>query len=128
MQHCHWRPGIDSRHRLRKHPLVRTRAGSEKPPYQRIPAEYADSDRNWAKIDAVVRIAKEIGATPSQVALSWLAYRPSVVAPIVGARTAEHLRSNLGAAELTLDNEAAAALEKVSAPQSCRYPHGVFGA
>lgn len=40
-----------------------TRAGSEKPLYQWISEEYAQSDRNWATIDAVVRIAKEIGAT-----------------------------------------------------------------
>jgi aryl-alcohol dehydrogenase (NADP+) len=60
--------------------------------------------------------------------LSWIADRPAVVAPIVGARTVEHLRSNLGAAQLTLDNEATAALDKVSAPQSGPYPYGVFGA
>jgi len=105
-----------------------TRAGSEKPLYQWVSAEYADSDRNWATIDAVVRIAKEIGATPAQVALSWIADRPGVIAPIVGARTVEHLRNNLGAAELTLDNEPTAALEKVSAPQSGGYPYGAFGA
>jgi hypothetical protein len=71
---------------------------------------------------------KEIGVTPTQVALTWIADRPGVVAPIVGARTVEHLRNNLGAAELTLDNKATAALEKVSAPQSGGYPYGVFGA
>jgi aryl-alcohol dehydrogenase (NADP+) len=79
-------------------------------------------------MDAVVRIAREIGATPAQVALSWIADRPGVLAPIVGARTVEHLRRNLGAAELTLDKEAAAALETVSAPQSGGYPYGAFGA
>jgi len=105
-----------------------SRAGSEKPIYQWISEEYANSDRNWATIDAVVRIAREIGATPVQVALSWIADRPGVIAPIVGARTVEHLRSNLGAAELTLDREATAALEEVSAPQPGGYPYGVFGA
>jgi aryl-alcohol dehydrogenase-like predicted oxidoreductase len=105
-----------------------TRAGSEKSLYQWTSEEYADSDRNWATIDTVVRIAKEIGATSAQVALSWIADRPGVIAPIVGARTVEHLRNNLGAADLTLDNEATAALEKVSAPQSGGYPYGAFGA
>jgi hypothetical protein len=104
-----------------------TRAGSEKLLYQWISEEYADSDRNWATIDAVFRVAKEIGATPAQVALSWIADRPSVIAPIVGARTVEHLRNNLGAAELTLNDETTAALEKVSAPQSGGYPYGAFG-
>jgi aryl-alcohol dehydrogenase (NADP+) len=105
-----------------------TRAASEKPLYQWISEEYANSDRNWATIDNVVHIAKEIGATPTQVALSWIADRPGVIAPIVGARTVEQLRNNLGAAELTLDNKATAALEKVSAPQSGGYPYGAFGA
>jgi aryl-alcohol dehydrogenase-like predicted oxidoreductase len=105
-----------------------TRAGSEKPLYQWISEEYANSDRNWATIDAVVRIAKEIGATPVQVALSWIAGRPGVIAPIVGARTVEHLHNNLGAAELTLDKEATTALDNVSAPQSGGYPYGAFGA
>jgi aryl-alcohol dehydrogenase-like predicted oxidoreductase len=105
-----------------------TRAGSGKPLYQWVSEEYANSDRNWATIDAVVRITKESGATPAQVALSWIADRPGVIAPIVGARTVEHLRNNLGAAELTLDDEATAVLEKVSAPQSGGYPYGAFGA
>jgi aryl-alcohol dehydrogenase (NADP+) len=105
-----------------------TRAGSEKPIYQWISEEYANSDRNWATIETVVRIASEIGATPSQVALSWIADRPGVIAPIVGVRTVEHLRNNLGAADLTLENSAADALEKVSAPQPGGYPYGAFGA
>ncbi|WP_433973060.1 aldo/keto reductase [Tunturiibacter lichenicola] len=104
-----------------------TRAGSEKALYQSISEEYADSDRNWNIIDAVLRIAKEIGATPAQVALSWIADRPSVIAPIVGARTVEHLRSNLSAAELTLDNAATEVLEDVSRPQPGGYPYGLFG-
>jgi len=105
-----------------------SRAGSEKPLYQFVSEEYADSDRNWGTIAAVVRIAEEIGSTPAQVALSWIADRPGVTAPIVGARTVEHLRSNLGAAELKLSEEATAELEKLSAPQPGGYPYGAFGA
>jgi aryl-alcohol dehydrogenase-like predicted oxidoreductase len=108
-------------------PAKNTRAGSEKPLYQWISAEYAESDRNWVIIDAVVQIAKEIGATPSQVALSWLADRPSVTAPIFGARTMEQLKDNLGAAKLHLSGEMTAKLDKVSQPQSGGYPYGAFG-
>jgi diketogulonate reductase-like aldo/keto reductase len=75
-----------------------------------------------------VRIAKEIGATPAQVALSWIADRPGVVAPIVGARTVDHLKSNLGAADLALSAEATSELDKISAPQPGGYPYGAFGA
>jgi aryl-alcohol dehydrogenase-like predicted oxidoreductase len=104
-----------------------TRAGSEKPLYQSISEEYADSDKNWNIIDTVARIAGEIGATPAQVALSWIADRPSVIAPIVGARTVEHLSSNLAAADLKLDETATAALEEASRPQPGGYPYGAFG-
>ena len=108
-------------------PAPDTRAGSDKPLYQWVSAEYAASDRNWATIDAVVRIAREIGATPAQVALSWVADQPAVAAPIFGARTVEQLRENLGAAGLHLDADAKAALDAVCAPQPGGYPYGGFG-
>ena len=109
-------------------PAAQTRAGSHKPLYQWTSEEYADSDRNWATIDAVVRIAKDLGVTPSQVALSWLANRPGVTAPIVGARTVRHLADNLAAVDVTLDEKTTAALDAVSAPTPGGYPYGAFGA
>ncbi|MFJ8495251.1 aldo/keto reductase [Streptomyces sp. NPDC094038] len=108
-------------------PAPDTRAGSTNELYQYVSAEYAATDRNWAVIDEVVRIAKESGATPAQVALSWIADRPGVVAPIFGARTLEQLHDSLGAVTLTLDDEATAALDKVSAPTPGGYPYGAFG-
>jgi aryl-alcohol dehydrogenase (NADP+) len=108
-------------------PAPDTRAGSADELYQWVSAEYAASDRNWHTIDTVARIAREIGATPSQVALAWAADQPSVAAPIVGARTLTHLTENLGAAELHLDSDTTAALNTVSAPQHGGYPYGGFG-
>ena len=108
-------------------PADDTRAGSEKPLYQWTAAEYAASGRNWATIDAIVRIAKDTGATPAQVALSWIADRPAVTAPIFGARTLAHLKDNLGAADLHLSAEATATLEATSRPEPGGYPYGAFG-
>lgn len=108
-------------------PASDTRAGSANELYQWVSAEYAANDRNWATIDEVVRIAKEAGATPAQVALSWIADRPGVVAPIFGARTLKQLNDGLGAVALTLDVEATAALDKVSTPTPGGYPYGAFG-
>ncbi|MBR7896948.1 aldo/keto reductase [Burkholderia multivorans] len=108
-------------------PAADTRAGSRKPLYQWTSAEYAESERNWATIDTVVRIAKDIGATPAQVALSWLADRPGVTAPIFGARTVQQLSDALGAVDLALDAEATTTLAKVSAPTPGGYPYGAFG-
>lgn len=108
-------------------PAADTRAGSQKDLYQWVSADYAKSDRNWNTIDAVARIAQEIGVTPAQVALSWLVNRPGVAAPIFGARTLAQLHENLGATELTLSAEATKELEAVSAPQPSGYPYGNFG-
>jgi aryl-alcohol dehydrogenase (NADP+) len=108
-------------------PAQHTRAGSEKPLYQWTCAEYAASDRNWATIDAVVRVARDIGATPAQVALAWIADRPAVSAPIFGARTLGQLKDNLGAAGLHLGADATVLLEEISRPQPGGYPYGAFG-
>lgn len=108
-------------------PEADTRAGSENKLYQWVSAEYADSDRNWATIETVVRIAKETGATPTQVALSWAADQPSVIASIFGVRTVKQLRENLAAADLHLDADVKAELNAVSQPQPGGYPYGAFG-
>lgn len=108
-------------------PASNTRAGSDKPLYRWVCADYAESDRNWETIDAVIRVARNVGATPAQVALSWLASRPGVTSPIVGARTLRQLNEALGSIELTLDAEATAALDEVSLPTPGGYPYGAFG-
>ena len=108
-------------------PPRETRAGSEKPLYQWTSEEYADVDRNWATIELVKTIADEIGKTPAQVALAWVADRPAVTAPIFGARTLAQLRDNMAAADLHLDATATAALEEISRPVSGGYPYGAFG-
>jgi len=60
---------------------------------------------------------------PAQVALRWLADRPAVAAPLLGARTAAQLRDNLMASELRLADEQRARLDEVSAPATPDYPY-----
>lgn len=59
--------------------------------------EQRESDRTWRIIDALGEISQETGKSYAQVALNWLLQRPGVTAPIIGARTVEQLRDNLGA-------------------------------
>jgi len=53
----------------------------------------------------VADIARELGATPSQVALAWLLQKSPVVLPIPGTKSVEHLTENLGAAGVRLSAE-----------------------
>src|SRR3954465_3515363 len=50
----------------------------------------------------VADIARELDATPSQVALAWLLQKSPVILPIPGTKSVEHLTENMGAAPLTL--------------------------
>jgi aryl-alcohol dehydrogenase-like predicted oxidoreductase len=104
-----------------------TRAGSGDPISDWIFGRFAAKDQNWATIDAVRGIAQSIDTTPSQVALSWLIGRPGVTAPIVGARTLQHLEEHLVGADLELDTASTQLLDEVSAPTPDDYPYGPFG-
>lgn len=104
-----------------------TRAGSANPLYQYTSANYANADRTWDAVDAVVEVAAETGASPAQVALSWVADRAGVTSVILGARDMKQLTDNLGAADLHLDTDATALLDKASDPSPTPYPYGPFG-
>jgi len=51
------------------------------------------------------RIAGEVGATVSQICLAWLLRRSSVMLPIPGTSSHEHLEENCAAADIVLTDE-----------------------
>ena len=57
------------------------------------------------------RSPRELGATPSQVALAWLLQASPVMLPIPGTGSVDHLEENLGAATLVLPADAVAELD-----------------
>jgi aryl-alcohol dehydrogenase-like predicted oxidoreductase len=59
----------------------------------------------------VADVARELGATPTQVGLAWLLHRSPVILPIPGTRSAAHLAENVAAARLTLDEAQLARLD-----------------
>src|SRR6266700_3812149 len=81
-----------------------------------------DREKLYATIEVLIDVAGAHGASPAQVALAWLLGRPAVTTLIIGARTEEQLRDNLGAAALTLAADEREVLDKVSAPDLI-YPH-----
>jgi len=57
-------------------------------------------------------IARERGATPSQLALAWLLRRSPVMLPIPGTSSVAHLEDNMAAARLQLSDEEFTTLSK----------------
>jgi aryl-alcohol dehydrogenase-like predicted oxidoreductase len=77
-------------------------------------AVYAN-ERTWHVIDELLAVAAEVEKTPAQVALNWLLCKPTVTAPILGARTLAHLEDNLGATDWSLTAEQVSRLDQASA-------------
>ncbi|HZD86273.1 MAG TPA: aldo/keto reductase, partial [Gemmatimonadaceae bacterium] len=70
-----------------------------------------DSPSDLLVIDAVRKVASELGVSPSEVALAWLLQRPGVSAPIVGATKIEHLESAVRSLDVSLSEEQVRAVE-----------------
>ncbi|MFE0456981.1 aldo/keto reductase [Streptomyces sp. NPDC058914] len=69
-------------------------------------------EANLRLVEALGKVAERLGATTSQVAIAWVAARGQDIVPLVGARRRERLAESLGAADLTLDAETLAEIEK----------------
>ncbi|WP_194098355.1 aldo/keto reductase family oxidoreductase [Marivivens aquimaris] len=63
--------------------------------------------------DELAAVAKDVDASPLQVALAWLLRRSPNILLIPGTSSVDHLRENVEAATLKLDDDAMAALDKI---------------
>jgi aryl-alcohol dehydrogenase-like predicted oxidoreductase len=72
--------------------------------------------RHFPVIDALLAVAREVGASPAAVALAWVQSRPGVASTLVGARRIAQLHDNLAALELTLGEEHVKRLDEASTP------------
>jgi pyridoxine 4-dehydrogenase len=66
--------------------------------------------------DVVEKVARQLNATPLQVALAWLLKRSKVIIPIPGTSTVAHLEENVAAAALELPDAAYKELSAVEPP------------
>lgn len=60
------------------------------------------NDAGFAVLAKVESIARDLNATPAQVALAWLMARPSITAPIASATSVAQMTELMGALQLTL--------------------------
>jgi aryl-alcohol dehydrogenase-like predicted oxidoreductase len=77
----------------------------------------ANYDANMRAAGVVGAIAKELGATPAQVALAWVLVRGDDFVPIPGTKRRSYLEENLRAAELRLDRRVMERLDAALAPE-----------
>jgi aryl-alcohol dehydrogenase-like predicted oxidoreductase len=69
-------------------------------------------------VDAVSRIAERRGVPRAQVALAWVAARPGVTAPIVGATRAGHIEDAVAGVDLELTPDEVSELEAPYTPRA----------
>jgi aryl-alcohol dehydrogenase-like predicted oxidoreductase len=100
-----WRKG--------KEPPKSTRA-------ERLPQRYDLSlpanQRKLEAVEALARLAEEAGMSLIHVALAFVLEHPAVTAAIVGPRTMEQLESQLGAADVRLDDALLDRIDEVVPP------------
>ncbi len=87
----------------------------ELPSKARLVVEGRTLDPKDLKIaETVVSIANKIGKTPAQVALKWIMQQDVCMVPIVGARTVDQMKENLGCSDVVLSVEDVQKLNEVS--------------
>jgi aryl-alcohol dehydrogenase-like predicted oxidoreductase len=74
-------------------------------------------ERNLHLVEIVEQIAREKGATASQIALAWLLAQGEDVVPIPGTKRRKYLEENLGALSVTLSDDDLHRIEEA-------FPHG----
>jgi aryl-alcohol dehydrogenase-like predicted oxidoreductase len=81
-----------------------------------------NNEHTWTVLDALFAVAEEARRSPAQVAINWLLRRPTVTAPIIGARDMAQLEANLGATGWSLSDEQVEQLNRASDP-GLPYPY-----
>ena len=77
------------------------------------PGLQAQIEKKRPQLEAYEALCREIGESPSNVALAWLLHQPAVTAPIIGPRTIEQLDGALKALDISLGDVALARLDEI---------------
>ena len=72
------------------------------------------TERNWAIVDVLRRVAAESGETAARIALAWVMGRPGISSTLMGVSRAQQVQDNIAALDLTLSPEHRTALDEVS--------------
>jgi aryl-alcohol dehydrogenase-like predicted oxidoreductase len=78
--------------------------------------------QNLRIVDEVEAVAKEVGATPAQVALAWLLSQGDDIAPIPGTKRVSRIEENAAADAVVLTDDQVNRLTAIQPPAGDRYP------
>jgi aryl-alcohol dehydrogenase-like predicted oxidoreductase len=87
-----------------------------------MPARYdmsnPDNQRKLDAADALGQLADDAGLPLIHLAIAFVMQHPAVTAPIIGPRTFDHLKSQIGAADVTLSAEILDKIDEIVPPGS----------
>ena len=83
------------------------------------------TDRNWAILETLKRVAKELSLPPAQVALAWLCQRPGVGSVIIGASKVAQVQDNIAALGVALSPAQLERLNEASLPADV-FPYPIY--
>jgi aryl-alcohol dehydrogenase-like predicted oxidoreductase len=87
---------------------------AEKDIRRAMPRFYPENfEQNRALLSDYVAIAERADCTPAQLALAWIRAKDPSIVSIPGTRFVEHMRDNLGAADVTLSSDIVNELEQL---------------
>ncbi len=73
----------------------------------------ANLTNQLARVNAMQPVAERLGITLAQLAIAWVLHQPGVTSAIVGSRNPSHVVANVGAADVTLDDDTLVALDEI---------------
>ena len=75
------------------------------------------TERDWRVVDALERVATDLGRSMAQVAINWVATQPAVASVVLGASSPAQLDSNLAALDFEIPADARRRLDEAGAPE-----------
>ena len=76
-----------------------------------------DFEKGYFVVDELRKLAEKYNATVSQVALNWIKAKPFISSIIIGVRSLEQLKDNLGCVNWDLSEEDISYLDEITAPE-----------
>ncbi len=76
-----------------------------------------DFEKGYFVVDELRKLAEKYNATVSQVALNWIKAKPFISSIIIGVRSLEQLKDNLGCINWDLSEEDISYLDEITAPE-----------